>query len=260
VPMKISPLLAPFAKGRWSKYGQYAGRFSGDRLPEASSSMAPWRIYNLGNGHAVEVGRVVDLLESELGRKAVRTLLPLQLGDVPETCAETEDFSRDFAFAPTTRSRRGSAVLSPGIASTTLPRKELQNVSRLEACFDEPPIIGHDIKIRRHAMLKVRKWHVDETGHSFFIAVYKRTRRRVETGDDCQPSPRCRNGEYIEIGTIVLETQDRFPDITGVELRVAGPPLRAFVERNCVVQQDNRARTAVAFQVDEILERLFEEM
>jgi UDP-glucuronate 4-epimerase len=75
--------------------------------PDPSSSTAPWRIYNLGSGLAVDIRRVVDLLESELDRKAVRTSLPLQLGDVPETCAQTEDFSRDFAFTPTTSIEQG---------------------------------------------------------------------------------------------------------------------------------------------------------
>jgi UDP-glucuronate 4-epimerase len=74
-------------------------RWSGD-APDPSSSATSWRIYNIGSNRAVEIGRVVDLLESELGRRAVRTLLPLQAGDVPETCADTEDFSRDFDFRP----------------------------------------------------------------------------------------------------------------------------------------------------------------
>jgi UDP-glucuronate 4-epimerase len=80
--------------------------WSGD-APDPSSSAAPWRIYNVGNGRTVEIGRVVELLERELGRQAVRTLLPLQLGDVTETCADAEDFSRDFGFTPGTSIEEG---------------------------------------------------------------------------------------------------------------------------------------------------------
>ena len=75
--------------------------------PDPSSSAAPWRIYNVGNGRTVEIGRVVDLLERELGRQAVRTLLPLQPGDVTETWADAQDFSRDFGFAPATSIEEG---------------------------------------------------------------------------------------------------------------------------------------------------------
>ena len=75
--------------------------------PDPASSAAPWRIYNVGNGRTVEIGRVVDLLERELGRPAIRTLLPLQPGDVPETCADAEDFSRDFDFTPATSIEEG---------------------------------------------------------------------------------------------------------------------------------------------------------
>jgi UDP-glucuronate 4-epimerase len=81
-------------------------QWSGD-APDPSRSAAPWRIHNIGSNRAVEIGRVVDLLESELGRKAVRTLLPLQMGDVPETCADAADFSRDFDFRPATSIEEG---------------------------------------------------------------------------------------------------------------------------------------------------------
>jgi UDP-glucuronate 4-epimerase len=37
---------------------------------DPASSIAPWRIYNIGNNRTVEVPRVVELLEKEFGRKA----------------------------------------------------------------------------------------------------------------------------------------------------------------------------------------------
>jgi len=42
-------------------------QWSGDK-PDPSSSAAPWKIYNIGNNRAVEVAKVVDLLERTLGR------------------------------------------------------------------------------------------------------------------------------------------------------------------------------------------------
>jgi UDP-glucuronate 4-epimerase len=75
-------------------------RSSGSLDP--STSVAPWRIYNIGNNRTVEVPRVVALLEQELGRKAKIELAPMQPGDVPETCAEIDDLMRDVGFRPET--------------------------------------------------------------------------------------------------------------------------------------------------------------
>jgi UDP-glucuronate 4-epimerase len=69
---------------------------------DPSTSTAPWRIYNIGNNRPVEVPRVVALLEQELGRKAKVELLPMQPGDVPETCAEIDDLMREVGFRPVT--------------------------------------------------------------------------------------------------------------------------------------------------------------
>jgi UDP-glucuronate 4-epimerase len=69
---------------------------------DPSTSTAPWRIYNIGNNRAVEVPRVVSLLEQELGRRAKIEFVPMQPGDVPETCAEIDDLMREVGFRPVT--------------------------------------------------------------------------------------------------------------------------------------------------------------
>jgi UDP-glucuronate 4-epimerase len=74
---------------------------SGGEIDQATST-APWRIYNIGNNRAVEVPRVVTLLEQALGRKANIELTPMQPGDVPETCADIDDLMRDVGFCPAT--------------------------------------------------------------------------------------------------------------------------------------------------------------
>lgn len=75
--------------------------WSGDR-PDPATSRAPWRIYNIGNHTPVEVIEVVRLIEEALGKPAIRELVPMQPGDVPETCAEVEDLRRDVGFTPDT--------------------------------------------------------------------------------------------------------------------------------------------------------------
>jgi UDP-glucuronate 4-epimerase len=74
---------------------------------DPSKSAAPWRIYNIGNNRTVEVSHVVDLLEQEFGRKAKIELVPMQPGDVPETCADVDDLMRDVGFRPATPIEQG---------------------------------------------------------------------------------------------------------------------------------------------------------
>ena len=70
--------------------------------PDPATSSAPWRIYNIGGNRAVEVGRVVELLEEALGRKAEREYLPMQPGDVPETRADAADLAVAVGLQPAT--------------------------------------------------------------------------------------------------------------------------------------------------------------
>ena len=74
---------------------------------DPASSTAPWRIYNIGNNRTVEISRVVALLEQELGRKAKTELVPMQPGDVAETCADVDDLMRDVGFRPSTPIEHG---------------------------------------------------------------------------------------------------------------------------------------------------------
>ncbi len=76
-------------------------RWSGDH-PDPATSSAPYRIYNIGNNRPVELLQVVAELEKCLGRKAVRELLPMQPGDVPETYADIDDLMRAVDFRPST--------------------------------------------------------------------------------------------------------------------------------------------------------------
>jgi UDP-glucuronate 4-epimerase len=57
--------------------------------PDPATSTAPFRLYNIGNSAPVELADFVAALEDALGRPAVRELLPLQPGDVPDTFADT---------------------------------------------------------------------------------------------------------------------------------------------------------------------------
>lgn len=75
--------------------------WSGDR-PDPAASFAPYRVYNIGNNQPVELMRLIETLETCLGEKAVKNLLPMQPGDVPATYADVEDLTRDVGFKPST--------------------------------------------------------------------------------------------------------------------------------------------------------------
>ena len=70
--------------------------------PDPGSSRAPWRVYNIGNSSPVEVPRVVEIIEKELGRSAQKEMLPMQAGDVTATYADVSDLMRDVGFRPST--------------------------------------------------------------------------------------------------------------------------------------------------------------
>ena len=70
--------------------------------PDPGSSRAPYRIYNIGNDQPAELSRLIECLESSLGRSAVKRMLPMQPGDVPATWANVEDLVRDTGFRPAT--------------------------------------------------------------------------------------------------------------------------------------------------------------
>jgi UDP-glucuronate 4-epimerase len=80
---------------------------SADHDLDPGTSTAPWRIYNIGNNRSVEISRVVELLEQEFGRKAITELVPMQPGDVPESCADIDDLMRDVGFRPSTPIEQG---------------------------------------------------------------------------------------------------------------------------------------------------------
>jgi UDP-glucuronate 4-epimerase len=75
---------------------------SSEKEPDHSTGSAPFRIYNIGNSQPVDLLRFIEALETCLGRKAVKNLLPLQPGDVPATCADVENLVHDVSFQPRT--------------------------------------------------------------------------------------------------------------------------------------------------------------
>jgi UDP-glucuronate 4-epimerase len=49
----------------------------------------------------------IEVLEQCLGKKAEKNMLPLQLGDVPETSANIDDLVTDVGYRPATTVEEG---------------------------------------------------------------------------------------------------------------------------------------------------------
>jgi len=75
--------------------------------PDPGSSYAPYKLYNIGNNHPVELIRFIEILETHLGKKAHKNMLPMQQGDVPVTYADIDDLINDVGFKPCTTIEEG---------------------------------------------------------------------------------------------------------------------------------------------------------
>jgi UDP-glucuronate 4-epimerase len=76
-------------------------------IADAATSMAPFRLYNVGNSEPVHLLEVIDLLEQSIGKKAIRNLLPIRPGDVPATYADASCLLKATGFKPETHVRDG---------------------------------------------------------------------------------------------------------------------------------------------------------
>ena len=82
--------------------------WTGD-APDAASSTAPYRLYNIGNNQPVELMHYIEVLEDCLGKKAVKNMLPMQPGDVQATYADVDELVRAIDYKPTMSVEEGMA-------------------------------------------------------------------------------------------------------------------------------------------------------
>jgi UDP-glucuronate 4-epimerase len=68
--------------------------------PDPGTSLAPWRVYNIGNNSPVDLMDYIQAIEKALGMEAEKELLPLQPGDVPDTYADVTDLVEEFGYKP----------------------------------------------------------------------------------------------------------------------------------------------------------------
>ncbi|GGG78683.1 UDP-glucuronate 5-epimerase [Salipiger pallidus] len=74
---------------------------------DSLSPVAPHRVVNIGNSEAVALTDFIDAIETSIGRKADRNLMPMQAGDVPATWADSKLLKTLTGYAPKTSVRSG---------------------------------------------------------------------------------------------------------------------------------------------------------
>ncbi len=77
--------------------------------PDPGTSLAPYRLYNIGNNSPVALMDFIGTLEKCLGREAQKRLLPIQPGDVPDTYADVSELVADVGYRPITPVAEGVA-------------------------------------------------------------------------------------------------------------------------------------------------------
>jgi UDP-glucuronate 4-epimerase len=77
--------------------------------PNPSASVAPYKIFNIGNSSPVKLMEFIEAIEKSIGRKAEKNFMPLQAGDVPATWADVEDLWSQLGFKPKTSVNDGIA-------------------------------------------------------------------------------------------------------------------------------------------------------
>ncbi|WDF57099.1 NAD-dependent epimerase [Mucilaginibacter sp. KACC 22063] len=75
--------------------------------PDPATSLAPYRLYNIGNSSPVKLLNFIEALENAIGKKAVKNMLPMQPGDVLSTDADMSDLEQDFHYHPKTDIQTG---------------------------------------------------------------------------------------------------------------------------------------------------------
>ena len=72
-----------------------------------SQKLNQYEIFNLGNNKTEQLMDMISLIEKELGTEAKKEMLPIQPGDVPETCADIKAARKKLGYEPATSIEEG---------------------------------------------------------------------------------------------------------------------------------------------------------
>jgi len=75
--------------------------------PDAATSNAPYRLFNIGSNTPVELMYFIECIEKAVGKKAKKNFTPLQPGDVPMTFADVTALEKTINFKAGTNIETG---------------------------------------------------------------------------------------------------------------------------------------------------------
>ncbi len=64
-------------------------------------------IYNIGGDHPITLNNLIKEIEKNIGKKAKRNLMPLQMGDVKKTVSNIKKIKKHYGFSPKTSINEG---------------------------------------------------------------------------------------------------------------------------------------------------------
>ncbi|MGB0867939.1 MAG: NAD-dependent epimerase/dehydratase family protein, partial [Granulosicoccaceae bacterium] len=71
-------------------------------LEKPTSEQQKYKVYNIGNNAPVQLLDFIKAIENSIGKEAKKNMMPLQMGDVLTTWADTNDLINDFDYKPNT--------------------------------------------------------------------------------------------------------------------------------------------------------------
>jgi UDP-glucuronate 4-epimerase len=74
---------------------------------DSKSCVAPFRVVNIGNSKPTQLLDYIIAIEKSIGKKAIKNFMPMQLGDVPETWADTSLLETLTGYRPNTDTAAG---------------------------------------------------------------------------------------------------------------------------------------------------------
>ena len=70
---------------------------------DSASSSAPWKIFNIGSSRPIKLLKYIECLEKYLNKKAIKEMVPFQVGDMESTYADTQFLNDTINFQPKTK-------------------------------------------------------------------------------------------------------------------------------------------------------------
>ncbi|AYN68436.1 NAD-dependent epimerase [Euzebyella marina] len=71
------------------------------------SNRPKYKVYNIGNNNSVKLMDFIEAIESSMGKKAEKNMMPMQPGDVERTWADVSDLMKDYDYKPDTKVKEG---------------------------------------------------------------------------------------------------------------------------------------------------------